>query len=448
MKNYDMQLLDFTQGNIVKKMIVFSVPIFIANLLQTSYQIIDSLWVGNLLGANALGAISVSATVIFTMLSFIIGISNATLTVLSQYRGANDEEGLKRALNAFVFVLSLLTCIVGFFGILFSSSILRLLGTPETIFPEAKMYLQVNFFGIVFLFGYNFIITVLRALGNSRAPLKFVIVAVVLNTILDPIFIAVLGLGIQGAAIATVVSQASAFIYGLYYSMKIAKVPFSRPYIPTKEELWKIFHLGLPSGLSMMVISGGSMAVMSVVASFGEEVVAGFGAAQRIDSLLVLPSMTIGTAITSMAGQNIGARAWERVSQIARTGLLVIACVAFSISIITFIGAPYFIGLFVNDTETIEFGTSYLRTVAFFYPFLGVNFVLNGVVRASGAMFPALILNIISLWVLRFPITSLFSHLFGEAGIGMGISTSFVISSMVAAAYYKFGRWRKIRLLD
>lgn len=442
------QELDFTEGSIIKKMLIFSLPIFAANLLQSSYQIIDSLWVGNLLGAYSLGAISISATVIFTILSFIIGINNATLTVLSQYRGAENEDGMKRALNAFVVVLGILTVFVGAVGLIISGPILKLMGAPEGLFADAKSYLQVNFLGIIFLFSYNFIGTVLRALGNSRAPLRFVIVAVVLNTILDPLFIAGFGLGIEGAAIATIVSQGIAFLYGLYYSIKIAKVPFSLPFLPHKDELMKIFRLGLPSGLSMMVISGGTMAIMSVVASYGEEVVAGFGAAQRIDSLLILPSMTLGTAVTSMAGQNIGAKAWERVSQIAKTGIMFIAIVAFSISVIAFIGASFFIGLFVNDAETIAFGAIYLRTVAFFYPFLGVNFVLNGVVRASGAMFQVLVLNIISFWVLRYPLTYMFSKWYGEIGIGIGMSSSLVISSIIAASYYKFGKWRNIKVID
>ena len=416
-------------------------------MLQVSYQIIDSLWVGNLIGAGALGAISISATVIFTILSFIIGLNGATLTVLSQYRGAKDEEGLKNSLNAFVFVLGTLTLLLGFVGYFFSASILKLLGTPDSILPLAKSYLQINFIGIIFLFGYNFIGTVLRALGDSKTPIRFVMMAVILNTVLDPLFIYVFNLGIDGAAYATIISQGSAFLYGVIYSIKKAGVPFSVPRIPDKQEFFRLFRLGLPSGLSMMTISAGVMAVMSVVASFGEDVVAGFGAAQRIDSLIMLPALTLGSAVNSMAGQNIGAQKWERVTEIAKSGAMLIGIVSVSISVIAFIGAPFFVSLFVNDENTIAFGSEYLRIIAFFYPFIGINFVLNGIMRAAGAMVPVLILNIISFWILRYPLTYICALWFGEKGIGLGMGLSFVFSSIIATMYYMFGNWKKRKII-
>ncbi|WP_078551546.1 MATE family efflux transporter [Bacillus alkalicellulosilyticus] len=435
--------IDFTTGRISRKMLLFSWPIFFANLLQTSYQFIDSLWVGNLLGAGALGAISISATVIFTILSFIIGVNGASLTILSQYRGAKDEEGLKKALNAFVFVLGTMTLVLSLVGFLFAGPILSFLGTPDSIYPVALSYLQINFIGILFLFGYNFIGTVLRAMGDSKTPVRFVLIAVILNTVLDPLFIAGFNMGIEGAALATIVSQGIAFIYGLWFSIRKADVPFSKPQLPSKLQFIQLFKLGLPSGLSMMAISGGVMAIMGVVATFGEEVVAGFGAAQRIDSLIMLPAMTLGSAVNSMAGQNIGANQWRRVSEITKNGIYLILSVTLLISTIAFIWSRFFISLFIDDPETIEFGASYLRTVAFFYPFLGINFVLNGIVRAAGAMVPVLVLNIISFWLLRYPLTYLFAKWYGEQGIALGMGVSFIISSFIASGYYLFGKWRK-----
>ncbi len=429
-------------------MIFFSSPIFLTNLLQTSYQIIDSLWVGNLLGANALGAIAVSGTVVFTILSFIIGLNTAALTVLSQRKGASDAEGLKDSLNAFVVVLGSLTIVLGILGFTLSGSILTWMGTPDDILPLATTYLQINFIGILFLFGYNFIATVLRALGDSKTPVRFVLMAVVLNAALDPVFIYVFDLGIAGAAYATIVSQGTAFIYGLIYSLTKAGVPFSKPHLPEMRFLKVIFKLGLPSGMSMMVISGGVLAIMTVVTTFGEGVVAGFGAAQRLDSLIMLPALTLGSAVNSMAGQNIGARLWERVSDITRSGMYLILSVSFSIGAIVFFSAEFLISLFVADPETIAFGAAYVKTVAFFYPFLGINFVLNGIVRASGAMFQVFVLNTISFWILRYPLTYYFSSVFGEHGIPIGMAVSFVISSVIAIGYYRFGRWRKIKVIE
>lgn len=440
--------LDFTEGHILKKMILFSLPMFFSNILQTSFQFIDSLWVGNLLGTAGLGAVSLSGPIIFTVLSFVIGLNGATLTVLSQARGAKDEKRLKESLNAFVIVNLLLSGFFGVVGFIFAEPILGLMSTPEAIMPLAKTYLQIHFIGILFLFGYNFIATVLRALGDSQTPVRFVLLAVVLNTILDPLFIHTFQLGIQGAAYATLLSQGTAFVYGVIHSLRHRKVPFTYPRIPAFIYIKTIMKLGVPAGLQMMVISGGVTAIMGIVASFGEDVVAGFGASQRIDSIIMIPIMTLGAAVTSMAGQNIGAQLWDRVNETAKKGLVLILSISFMISLIVFLSADTLIRLFVSDKETIEFGARFLKTVAFFYPFLGINFVLNGVVRAAGAMFQILVLNFISFWFLRVPLTYMFSNWLGTDGIAYGIGVSFVMSSMFAAGYYTFGKWRSIQLFE
>ncbi|WP_174732475.1 MATE family efflux transporter [Mesobacillus harenae] len=432
---------DFTEGSILKQMMVFSIPIILTNLLQVSYQFVDSLWVGNLLGANALGAIAVSGTVIFTVLSFIIGINNAALTILSQQKGKDNDDGLRRYLNAFVVLLTLMSITMGAAGYLFAEQILRFLQTPEVMIPDAVIYLKINFLGILFLFGYNFIGTVLRSLGDSRTPLKFVFAAVILNSVLDPIFIKTLDLGMHGAAYATIVSQGAAFLYGLFLILKKDLAPFSFPKLPGRQEVKTILELGIPSGLQMAVISAGVMAIMSVVNSFGSDVVAGFGAAQRLDSIIMLPAMALGTAVNSMAGQNIGASQWNRVHKIARYGVLFMLSIMLTLSLIIVLFAEYGISLFISDKQAVNFGSQYLQAIAFFYPFLGLNFILNGVVRAAGAMFQILVLNIISFWVLRYPLTFLFAKLFGDAGIAYGMGASFIVSSIVAYLYYRYGKW-------
>ncbi|MBE3570976.1 MAG: MATE family efflux transporter [Bacillales bacterium] len=437
-----MKQYDFTSGNIMRQLLMFSTPILLTNFLQTSFQLIDSLWVGNLLGSEALGAVSVSGTVVFTILSFIIGINNATLTILSQLKGKNDEIGLKRYVNAFVVMLTIISLTLGVIGMMLAVPILRFLGTPSAMVPEAKSYLEINFAGILFLFGYNLIGTVFRALGDSRTPIRFVLFAVVLNAVLDPLFIQVWGLGLNGAAYATIFSQGVSFLYGLYYSLRKHLIPFSVPRWPHRKEVSTILKLGIPAGLQMMVISAGTAAIMSVVTSFGEHVVAGFGAAQRIDSLLMLPAQALGTAVNSMAGQNIGANQWKRVRQIALNGVLYNISIMLAIAIFIVFLADRIVKLFIQQPESVSFGAEYLEIIAFFYPFLGTNFILNGIVRASGAMFQVLVLNIVSLWILRYPLTELSASYLGEKGIAFGMGASFVVSSIIAFLYYRFGKWR------
>ena len=433
---------DFTEGNIFKQLFIFSLPIILTNLLQISYQFIDSLWVGNLIGSDALGAVAISGTVIFTVLSFVIGLNNAALTILSQQKGKGNDEGLKRYLNAFVIMLSGMSIALGIVGFIMSERILLLLGTPDAMIDMAASYLQINFIGMLFLFGYNFIGTVFRSVGDSKTPLYFVLIAVLLNTVLDPIFIHVFGWGIEGAAYATILSQGVAFGTGLYFTLRKNLVPFSKPHLPGRSEVLDILKLGIPAGLQMSVISAGSMAIMSVIASFGPAVVAGYGAAQRLDSLIMLPAQALGVAVNSMAGQNIGAGKWDRVHRITYYGFIYNLLVMFMLALVMFLFATHGIRLFIKDPDAARFGTEYLKMVAFFYPFLGINFILNGTVRAAGAMFQVLVLNIISFWILRYPMTYLLSTMFGEKGIALGIGISFVISSVFAFLYYRFGRWK------
>lgn len=439
---------DFTSGRPLRQLIVFSGPIMLANLLQTSFQVVDSLWIGNLLGADALGAVAVSTVIMFTVLSFVIGLNNAALVILSQLKGRNDRYRLERYLNAFVVILFLMSIGLGVAGFFLSETLLGLLGTPEDIMPQAREYLQIMFLGMLFLFGYNFIATVLRALGDSRTPMRFVTLAVILNVVIDPLFIHTFGWGIRGAALATVVSQGAAFAYGVVFVARKRLAPVTVPTLPTWDETRTILGLGIPSGLQMAVISAGSAAIMSVVTSFGSDVVGGFGAAQRLDSLIMLPAQALGIAVSSMAGQNIGVRNWGRVSRITRVALIYNLAIMIVIALVMVVFADQAVRLFIQDPEAVSFGAEYLRIIAMCYPFLGINFVLNGVVRAAGAMYQVLVLNIISFWVLRYPLAFIFSSWLGERGIAVGIGVSFIASSVVAFAYFRFGKWRDKHIFE
>lgn len=442
------KLHDFTKGNILKQLIIFSGPIMLTNLLQTSYQVVDSLWIGNLLGATALGVVTVSSAIIFTVLSFVIGLNNAALAILSQQKGRNDTEGLKRYLNAFVVILTVMAIFLSIAGFFYAEGLLKLLGTPDNMMIAAKSYLRINFIGILFLFGYNFISTVLRALGDSKTPLRFVMIAVALNIVLDPLFIAVFNWGIDGAAYATILAQGTAFIYGLIHVLWRGLAPFSVPTLPTKQEVGLILNLGIPSGLQMAVISAGSAAIMSVVTIFGSNVVGGFGAAQRLDNILMLPAQALSTSVSSIAGQNIGVRDWRRVNAVTKYGLLYNFSIMIFIGLLIVLFGEYGVRLFIDETEAVTFATSYLQIMAFCFPFLGINFILNGIVRAAGAMYQILVLNIISFWVLRYPLTALFANIYGEIGIAMGMGTSFIISSIFASLYYRYGKWREKELFS
>ena len=192
--------------------------------------------------------------------------------------------------------------------------------------------------------------------------------------------------------------------------------------------------------------SCGVTAILTVVNSFNAAVVAGFGASQRIDSLIVLPAMALGVAVNSMAGQNIGAGRWDRVRQIAIYGAFFNFAIMFSIALFIYLSAGFLIRMFVQEEGAVTFGEDFLRLVAFFYPFLGLNFIFNGIVRGAGAMYPVLVLNTLSFWLLRYPLTYFFSGWIGEDGIALGMGVSFVISSFFSFAYFKWGKWKEKKL--
>lgn len=434
---------DFTQGSIPRKLCVFAFPIMLTNLLQAATHLINSLWVGNLLGSTAFAAITVGTTVMTLVLAFVIGINNATLTIFAQLRGAGDDATTNSYLSTFVIILLVLSAFIGVSGFLLVDPILQLLNTPEAISDASRIYLQINFVGAFLMVGYNFIGTVLRAFGDSKTPFYFVLMATVLTGVLAPVFIIGFDAGIAGAALAIVTAQASAFIYSLFYLSRRFPNHAFRLQAPKLAEVKTILNLGIPSGIQMIVIYAGMTVILSLVNSLGADAVAGFGAAQRLDTIILLPALALGTAVNAMSAQNIGANKWDRVRETSRIGLLYNTVITLVIATLLFIWAEPLIKLFIRDAESVAFGTSYLKTIAFFYPFIGLNFIFNGVVRGSGAMFQVLVLNIISLWILRIPLAYVATSLIGDDGVALGIGISFFLSFLFSFAYYQWGGWKR-----
>lgn len=409
-------------------------------------QLINGLWVGNLLGSEAFAAVTVATTIMMVVLAFVLGINNATLTIFAQLRGKGNQTEIDAYLNAFVIILGSLSLIVGLAGYLSAEPLLRLLNTPDAIIARARTYLQINFAATFLVIGYNFIGTVLRAFGDSKTPLYFVIVAIILTALLGPLFMAGLNLGIAGAAYAIVFAQAIAFVYSvLFLARKFSGHAFSLQ-VPNRTEIKVILELGIPSGAQMIVIYAGMSVILAIVNSLGPHAVAGFGAAQRLDNIILLPALALGTAVTAMAAQNIGVERWQRVGRIAKVGVLYNIGIMFSIASLLFIFAEPLVRLFIKDQDSLAFGINYLRTIAFFYPFIGLNFILNGIVRGAGAMFQILILNIISLWILRVPLTYWATSIYGETGVALGIGMSFSVSCLFSVANYYWGGWRSKKL--
>jgi len=437
---------DFTEGPVYRQLYLFSLPILLTNFLQMLMPLISSLWVGNLLGSAAFAAVTIGTTVTTLVLAFVIGMNNATLTIFAQLRGGGEQEAMRSYLSAFIATMLVLALVTIAVGVLFTEPLLILLNAPDSILDLAARYLRIIFLGVLFLGGYNFIGAVLRAFGDSRTPLHFVLVATVLNAIFAPLLIA--RLGIAGAAYATVLAQAAAFAYSLFWLARKFGYRSLKLERPRFAQVRTILQLGVPSGAQMIVIYAGMTVILAIVNTFGAGVVAGFGAAQRLDNVILLPAVALGIAVNAMAAQNIGAQDWGRVARITRAGLVYVLGIMLTIAALLFIFAEPLVRLFIQDADSVGFGRDYLRIIAIFYPCIGLNFIFNGVVRGAGAMLQVLALNIISLWLLRVPLTYLATSIHGEAGIALGIGISFFVSALFSAAYYVWGGWRDRRLFQ
>lgn len=437
---------NFTEGSIARHLGRFSLPIVVSSLLQVSIQLINGLWVGNLLGSAAFGAVTVGTILMMVVFAFVMGVNQATLTIFAQLRGRGDTEAVHAYLSTFAIILVLLSALIGIAGYVFADALLALLNTPPAIIDEARLYLQITFAGTLLLVGYNFISTVLRAFGDSRTPLYFVLLATLLIIVLSPLFIGVFQWGIAGAASAVIAAQGGAFLYSLVHLARKFPGHGFHLRLPQWLEVRTILRLGIPSGAQMVVIHAGTTVILSLVNSLGAHAVAGFGAAQRLDHLILLPAVALGTAVTAMAGQNIGARQWPRVAQITRAGIVYNTSIMLLLASVLYIWAQPLVRLFIQDEASVAFGTHYLKTIAFFYPFIGLNFVFNSVVRGAGAMFQVLALNIISLWILRVPLAYWATSVYGDTGVALGIGLSFMLSAGFSFAYYRWGRWRDKRL--
>jgi putative MATE family efflux protein len=448
---------DLSEGSIGRNILRFAMPMLVGNMFQQLYTFVDQIIVGRFLGTEALASVGASFPVIFTLIALIIGIATGGTIVISQFFGAKDFTSVKRAIDTIFIVMGIFAIIMTVIGISFAEQIFRLIHLPEELMPLAKNYFTIYVSGLVVFFGYNGIAAILRGLGDSTTPLYFLVLATLLNIGLDLLFIVKFGLGIEGAALATIIAQGVAFIVAVYYLNRNHEL--IRFNIKEFTFDWDIFRqslrIGLPTGLQQAFVALGMMALMRIVNGFGTTVVAGYTAAGRLDSLAVIPSMVFSQALATFVGQNIGAGKIERVRRgLART-LLMSSTVAVTVTILIIIFKYPLMGLFTKDQAVIEVGGNYLTVVTTFYLLFTGMFVFGGVMRGAGDTLIPMFLTLISLWIIRIPAAVFLSQetirLFGltihgaglgSQGIWWAIPTGWGIGLLLSLLYYRTGRWK------
>ena len=377
---------DMTEGSIISLLIGFSIPLLLGNVFQMLYNTVDSIVVGNFVGKQALAAISSTTMIVNIMIFFFNGFSIGGGVVISRYFGAKKMEDLHRAVETTIAVTILFGIFFTFAGFLLVPAMLRLMSTPDDVFPQAKVYLQIYFSGALGLLIYNMGSGILRAVGDTRRPLYFLIFTSVLNTVLDLVFVIVFRAGIAGAAIATILSQFLSAILVLMLlcgTDDIYKLTWHDLRIDLSM-LRNILEIGLPAGLQSMITSVSNVFVQSYINGFGSGCMAGWGAYNKLDSFIFLPINSLSQAATTFVGQNIGAERQDRADAGAVRAVTMAVGVTAFIGTILVIFAPGATSLFTRDEEVIYYGALFLRMNTYFLMFNAVNHVLAGALRGMG----------------------------------------------------------------
>ncbi|MCX6326855.1 MAG: MATE family efflux transporter [Bacteroidia bacterium] len=436
---------DLTIGKEGKLIFQFAAPMLLGNVFQQLFSVVDSIVVGKFIGKEALAAVGASFPVIFIMVSMIIGLVMGTTVVISQYFGAKDFVKVKRAIDTMYIYSAVAGIIATIIGLIISEPLLRMLGLPEDIMPQAVQYLRIYLSGIIIFFGFNGTSAVLRGLGDSKTPLYFLIIATIANIILVLLFVGVFKWGVAGAAYATLIANGIAFglaIYWLNKTHKLIRIAIKGLHFD-REIFRQSINIGLPTGIQQTLVAMGALALMGIVNKFGTNVIAGFSVASRLDSLAMVPAMSFSQALSTFVGQNIGANKPERI----RAGLIATVKMSGIVTIITttfiIFSGHFLMSLFTKDSEVIRLGDQYLTIVSSFYIIFTLMFIYNGVMRGAGDTLIPMFFSLLSLWIIRIPMAWLLSGKIGATGIWWAIPAGWAIGLALSFSYYKSGRWKK-----
>ncbi len=435
---------DLTKGNPGKQIFAFAVPMLLGNVFQQFYNIVDTIIIGRYIGTDALAATGATFPVIFVLISLVIGITTGTSIIISQYFGAKDYTRVKRAIDTTFIFLFFASIALTVLGLLLIGPVWRLLALPQHLVADATLYFNIFAIGLVLMFGYNGVSAVLRGLGDSKTPLYFLIIATILNIILDLLFVLVFKWGIAGVAIATVVAQGVSFGLSILYLNRyhqLIRVSYSG-IVFDRDIFRKSLRIGIPTGLQHTFVSLGMMALLRIVNSFGTNTIAAYTIAGRIDSFAALPAMNISMALSTFTGQNLGANKPERVRAGLKSTMQWTSALSLLVTLIVWVFGRDLMRVFTTDPNVIEIGYEYLIIVSTFYIFFSAMFVTNGVLRGAGDTLIPMFITLFALWVFRIPSSYLLSLKFGTIGIWWGIPIAWFLGWLLSFLYYKSGKWR------
>ncbi|MBS7261356.1 MAG: MATE family efflux transporter [Treponema sp.] len=448
MKNSTMNM---TEGGITGLLIRFSIPMLMGNLFQQLYNIVDSIIVGKLVGADALAAVGVTGPMGFFFFALCNGIGAGGGIVTSQSFGSGDTKNVKSCITNVGYIMIAFSFVVGIAAFFLSGPLLRLLDTPSDIFPEAFIYLRITCIGLVFVSVYNYISSMLRALGDSKTPLYFLIFSCILNIFLDLLFVKTFGMGVFGAGVATLISQfisgAACIVFAFrtneYFRLSKADMKVN------PEVIRRSVKIGVPLSLQFSLIAISTMALQRVVNTFGAVAVAAFTATSRVEQLIHQPYQTLSAALSTFSGQNFGARKMDRLLKGYRKGMKLMVIFTGLMLLVMQIFAKQITSIFINEPEVIEMGAMSLKITSWFYFFLGLIYTVRGVLNGVGDSFFALYNGIIEvIGRFTFPILMTMIPFFGVWGIWWSVGVVWLLSGVTAWGRYLGFRRKTLKMIE
>jgi len=445
-----------TEGSIPSELFRFTLPILFANILQSLNGSVNSIWVGRYLGEAALTATSNANTVMFLLIGAAFGVALAATILIGQCIGANDIASTKRVVGTSASFFAGVSVTMGVAGLVFCRPLLIAMSTPADSLPLAVAYMRVIFLAVPFLYMYAFVMAVLRGAGDAKTPFYFMLLSVGIDIALNPLLIFGLGplprLGVAGSALATFIAQAvslTALIRHLYRKRHL--LVLHREELRLLKVDWSIVgtlvRKGVPMSAQMLVISLSAVLMITLVNRFGVDTTAAFGAGLQLWNYIQMPAFAVGMAVSAMTAQNVGAGKWQRVTSIARTGVLYSVALTGSIVLAIELLDRYVFGVFLPATSSALALASHMnRIVTPAFIFFGISVALFGVVRATGAVMAPLIILTISLLAVRFPLAELFLTRYQIDAIWWSFPISSVLSAILSLAYYRYGGWRHARM--
>jgi putative MATE family efflux protein len=441
--------MKLTTGSVYRRIFYFALPMLTGNVFQQLYNVINAVIVGKYVGKEALAGVLASSQAIFVVASLIMGIGMGGTVVIAQYYGAKDYRRTQQTSDTVMLFLLIASVVVGGLCAVFCEEILGLLHVPADAMPAAESYLRIYFIGLVGMFGHNGSASLLRGVGDSKTPFYALIVACLLNIVLDFVFVLGCNMGAAGTAWATVAAQMlSWLLLWRYANRKINVLHFNLLKCRFNADIFKrCMNIGIPTGLQQTFVQIGMAALFGMVNTFGVDVSAGYGAAIRIDSFIAIPAMTFSGALSTFVAQNIGANRPSRLRKGLFATLWMAGGVSIAITILVLIFKHSLIGWFTDaaNTEVIAAGASYLTIVCSFYVVFAGIFVVQGFLRGAGASVAPMVISLVSLWLIRIPIAYFLTEhtQLGYAGIFWSIPVAWLIGLGLSVWYYLSGRWRR-----